>query len=95
MKNRQIFIRWFSLVMILVFWVPEGQTAWHDAGIVYQQAVTKILGQGDITWGSKADNYYNFGGGVVSADGSKVLFTGACEFCDPGEVRPFMVNPDG
>ena len=81
--------------MILILWVPEGQAAWHEAGIVYQQAVTKILGRGDISWGTKADHYYKFGGAVVSADGSKVLFSGKCEFCDPAEVRPSLVNPDG
>lgn len=95
MYNRQFLIRLFFFVLFFFYCVPEGHTAWYESGIVYQQAVTKILGRGDISWGSKTDNYYNFGSVVVTADGSKVLFTGKCEFCDPAEVRPFLVNPDG
>lgn len=68
---------------------------WYNAPIEYQQAVSKILKRGDISWGEKADHYYNFGSVIVSADGSTVLLTGKCEFCSPGEVRPFLVNPDG
>ena len=69
--------------------------AWYSADIAYQQAITKILKRGDISWGAHTDDYYEFGMVIVSADGTKVLFTGVCEYCSPAEVRPFLVNPDG
>ena len=95
MNYRKITICLFLQFLLLLVFINEGETAWYESKIVYQQSVTKILGRGDISWGDKADSYYKFGSVVVSADGSKVLFTGKCEFCDPGEVRPFLVNPDG
>lgn len=83
-------------LLVSLVWITDGKTAWYEPGIEYQQAVTKILKRGDISWGNKADNYYKFSNIVMaSADGSKVLFTGKCEFCDKAEVRPFLVNPDG
>lgn len=82
---------------IIVFFVfnAQAQETWYENEIVYQQAVTKLLKRGDITWSDKPDNYYKFRSVLVSAEGSKVLFTGGCEFCSPAEVRPFLVNPDG
>ena len=55
--------------------------AWYSADIVYQQAITKILKRGDISWGAHTDDYYEFGKVIVSAGGTKVLFTGVCEYC--------------
>ncbi|MBW1646454.1 MAG: hypothetical protein JRJ56_09105 [Deltaproteobacteria bacterium] len=57
--------------------------------------MSKILGRGDIAWSSKPAADYRFGGVQVSADGRAVLFTAACEFCQPAEARPFLVRPDG
>lgn len=96
MNNSQFFTRLFFFSLFFFSWLPEGWSAsWYKSEIVYQQAVSKILGRGDISWGSKTDDYYRFGSVVVSADGSKVLFTGKCEYCKPAEVRPFLVNSDG
>lgn len=71
------------------------QAAWYEKGIVHQQAVTKILKRGDARWEGEPNQNYNYRSVLVSADGSKVLFTVSCEFCDPKEVRPFLVSPDG
>jgi hypothetical protein len=95
MDIKQILRVFISLFLFIGLWSSHTQAAWYDSPIVYQQAVTKILGRGDISWGSKPDDYYRFGYVTVSHDGQKVLFTGACEFCDSAEVRPFLVNPDG
>ena len=91
----QRFMTTLTTMLLFFSFTPIGTAAWYDSPIDYQQAVSKILKRGDISWGDKADNYYNFSSVLVSADGSTVLFTGKCEFCSPGEVRPFLVNPDG
>ena len=85
------------LATMLFFFVSNVQTqaAWYENGIVYQQAITKLLKRGDITWSDKTDSNYKFGSVLVNAEGSKVLFAGTCEFCSPAEKRPFLVNPDG
>jgi hypothetical protein len=95
MNINQKFPTVISVFFFMALWTPLAHAGWHDAPVVYQQAVTKILQRGDISWGSKSDDYYRFGYVAVSHDGNKVLFTGACEFCDTAEVRPFLVNPDG
>ena len=91
----QRFIATLTTMLLFFSFTPKSTAAWYDSPIDYQQAVSKILKRGDISWGDKADHYYNFSSVLVSADGSTVLFTGKCEFCSPGEVRPFLVNPDG
>ncbi len=69
---------------------------WHEKDIVHQQAVTKLLKRGDVRWGELPDSSYNYYKDVqVSAGGSKVLFAVGCASCDPGEIRPFLMNPDG
>ncbi|MBF0242405.1 MAG: hypothetical protein HQK64_07995 [Desulfamplus sp.] len=93
---RQIFICLIvSIFASLILTIESSRASWYESEIEYQQSVTKIVGRGDISWGSKADSYYKFGSVVVSADGSTVLFTGRCQYCDQAEVRPFIVNPDG
>jgi len=84
------------VIMVLILNFPlTSYGNWFDNGIVYQEAVTKLLKRGDITWGTSPENYYIFKSVQVNANGSKVLFTGNCGFCSPAEVRPFLVNPDG
>ncbi|MBF0258657.1 MAG: hypothetical protein HQK62_07450 [Desulfamplus sp.] len=96
MRNyRHIFICLFSLTILFTPLAQKGYAAWYGSDIDYQQAVSKIVKRGDISWGDKANNYYRFGSVAVSADGSKILFAGKCEFCDKAEVRPFLVNTDG
>ncbi len=92
---RHSLILFFSIFILLSTSVLTAHSEWYPSEIVYQQAVTKILKRGDISWGNKTDNYYNFGSVQASAGGTKVLFTGICEFCDSAEVRPFLVSPDG
>ena len=95
MKLKSILIGLITFGCSFSFLTHSAHSAWYPSGIEYQQAITKILKRGDINWGSNPDNYYNFGNVLVSADGSKVFFTGGCEFCSPAENRPFLVNPDG
>lgn len=94
MFNRQLIILFLGITLFFS-WAPEGKTQWYGANIEYQQAVSKILKRGDISWGDKSDAYYKFASVAASADGSTILFTGKCEFCSPAEVRPFLVDPDG
>lgn len=92
---RYSIILFFSIFILLSTSVLPVHSEWYTSTIDYQQAITRILKRGDISWGNKADNYYVFGDVIASADGSKILFTGKCEFCDSAEVRPFLANPDG
>jgi len=95
MKFRLHIINVIILIFIVVWSISIAHSAWYPCGIQYRQAITKILKRGDITWGGESDDEYKFGSVLVSADGSKVLLTGKCEYCSPAEVRPFLFNPDG
>ena len=95
MNMRKYLVPLFMGIILLITLPYPAFSNWYDVPIEYQEAITKILNRGDISWGSKADDYYKYGSIVASADGSTVLLTGKCEFCDDAEVRPFLVNPDG
>jgi hypothetical protein len=88
-----------TFASILMFFLGHSSTAnsaWYAKEILHQQAVTKLLKRGDISWGDQTDVNYQFGSVLVSAEGNKVLFTGVCEYCTTGaEVRPFLVNTNG
>jgi hypothetical protein len=68
------------------------------SNIEFREDFVKILDREDVVWDNAKSVYHNFSGIQVSADGSQVLFTVACEFCDSAfghRKRIFLANPDG